>query len=422
MSTAPGGTAPRRAVLLAAAVMSTAAACGDSSEDSTPAVTAATDAESSEEPSAGLLEAEITTILEDAMEPEAIDWSKQGTPLPPTAVTAGVRMEGGDDVLAVVGTQVDGSPASPTDPLPVSSLTGALTRTVALQLVDEGELDPDATVEAWAPAMPGADAVTVRSMIEMTTGWSGSDDLGQDVVVDDLERRWTLAEVVDFVSPNVTRDSDPSVATTHLLLTDLVLGHVLEQVTGEALADLVDARIAGPLGLDDTAIVDGTPLPGHRHGVFLFNGTDPVDTSMFPGTAFFTFHTATTAAVSSVPDLLDLLDVWQEGSLFSTERVPGPERFGAERATSVTDPVSYDGLGVPFNGYCPCSPAEGGHDVTAVGRTPAWTVLGSDAHVLRYADGTSVVLHFNSGQVVDRARLRAVADAIHAAAAASNDG
>ena len=234
-------------------------------------------------------------------------------------------------------------------------------------------------------------------------------------MIDDPERRWTLSEVVALISPSVSVDPNPSVATTDDLTTSIVLGHVLEQVTGTSLADLVDDRVAGPLGLDDTAISDGTMAEDHRHGIFDLEGS-VVDTSMYPFTAYLTWHAATFNGVSSVPDLLDLLDAWQSGALFRTDRTPGPDRFSPERATSAVDPVSYEGLGVPFNGYCPCTPSGAGHDVTAIGRTPGTHVLGVDMHAIRYADGITVVVHFNSGSATDHAQTHAIADAIHTAA------
>jgi CubicO group peptidase (beta-lactamase class C family) len=413
------------AVLVVAVLMTS---CGGDDDDAGATTTSTASAAGNDatttvvdvEPEDDDLETAVTEILEAAMEAGAIDWSRSGVQAPPTAVTAGVRMDGRDDVLVVVGEQVDGSPATATDPVPVSSLTGALSRTIALQLVDEGLLDPSATVDAWAPDMPGAAATTVQAVIEMRTGWSRWGAPGDDVVLDDLERVWTLSEVVALVSPSVTLDPDPSVVTTDLLMNDLVLGHVLEQVTGESLGALVESRIAGPLGLSGTEISDGsTHADGYRHGVFDLDGMI-VDTSLFPTTAFFTWHTATFAAVSTVPDLLDLLDAWHAGALFTADRTPGPGRFGSDRATSVGDPASYDGLGVPFNGYCPCTVSGDGHEVAAIGRTPAGRVVGSDAYIFRYEDGISVVVQFNSEQAVDRAQTRAVADAIHAAATAAS--
>ena len=409
-----------RRVAAAVVALSIIAACGGANDAvpaadrSAPTSGPPSTGESSVQSDADPLEGEVTAILEAAMEPGAIDWTNYGVAGDPTAVTAGVRMEGRDDLLLVVGSQVDGSEATSSDPLFVS-VAIALVQTVALQLVDEGALDLAATVDAWAPDMPAADVTTVESLIEMTTGWSKFGEPGDTAVLDDLERRWTLSEVVAIISPSVSVDPHPSVATTNDLTTSIVLGHVLEQVTGTSLADLVDARVAGPLGLDDTAISDGPIADDHRHGIFDWEGK-VVDTSMFPLTAYLTWHAATFSGVSSVPDLLDLLDAWQSGALFRTDRTPGVDRFSPERATTAVDPVSYEGLGVPFNGYCPCTPSGAGHDVTAIGRAPSAHRPGVDTHAIRYADGITVVVSFNSGQATDRTQTKAVVDAIHAAA------
>lgn len=360
----------------------------------------------------------LQTVLDEAMRPGAIDWARGGVDVPPTLVRAGIRVDGRPDAFAISGTDVDGGQPGLDDPFGVSTLTGSLARTIAFQLIDEGALDPAATIDAWAPDMPGASNTTIEQLVDRRTGWSEYGPASDGVIIDDFARRWTLAEVVMLVStdPQVTVSADPTVANTSDLTTDIVLAHVLEQVSGRSFPDLVMERIADPLGLDQTLVRDGvTPIEDMEAGVFDFQGAASA-TSDFDATSFLTWSRATQAGASSVPDLLDLLDAWAAGSLFATDRTPDPGRFGADRATSATDPTSYVGLGIPFNGYCPCVPEGDGHDVTAIGRTPGG--LGTLTYLYRYADGISIVLHFNSDNVPDRTETDALVDRIHETAVA----
>ena len=101
-------------------------------------------------------------------------------------------------------------------------------------------------------------------------------------------------------------------------------------------------------------------------------------------------------------DLLDLLDVWSTGELFTTDRTPAPDRYAPDPAGN---PNTYVGLGVPFNGYCPCTEVDDGIEPTAIGRAPG--AIGTRTFLLRYADGISVVVNVNSNEA-DPADIEAV--------------
>ena len=265
---------------------------------------------------AGDLAAEIEAVLADTLAPGAIGWSANGVEVPPTAIVAAVRIPGRNDVLVAVGENVDGSPAEADAPFPVATLTTSLVRTVALQLVDEGVLDPTATVDEWVPTLPNADRVTVQMLFEYTTGW-GESPLPTDPVLSDLERAWTLREAVELRATTVAALADPGTSSTAGVFIDTLLGLIVEEVSGKPLAELVHDRLAAPAGLDETALGNGEDaLPeGFRHGRLNINGAI-VETSAVSPVSYLTYNQATSSVVSTPTDLLDLLDAWHSGQFF----------------------------------------------------------------------------------------------------------
>jgi hypothetical protein len=123
--------------------------------------------------------------------------------------------------------------------------------------------------------------------------------------------------------------------------------------------------------------------------------------------------------VSTPTDLLDLLDAWQSGELFTTDRTPAPGRYALDRlpVDVANAPEIYPGLGVPWNAYCPCTVTSDGVEPVAFGRAPAG--VATRTYILRYADGISVVVHFNSNSQVDQSTTQQVATDLHALAAAA---
>jgi CubicO group peptidase (beta-lactamase class C family) len=360
------------------------------------------------------LAAQIEGVLTSAIAPGAMSWNANGVDIPPTAAVAAVRIPGRDDVLVAVGENVDGTAVEADAPFSVATLTESVVRTVAFQLIDEGTLDPTLTVDQWAPTLPNADRVTVQMVIDNETGWGDYGEILPDPVVTDFERAWTLQETVDLRATAMAALGEPGTRTDDRSTGEQVLGLIVEQAGGQPLAELVHERVALPAGLDDTRLLDGYAVPDrYRNGVFPFEGT-AMDTSMFSGTSYLTWNLATHSMVSTPIDLLDLLDAWTTGELFTTDRAPAPDRYAPDPAGN---PDTKVGLGVPFNAYCPCTDVAGGIEPTSIGRSP--TSLGTQTVLLRYGDGISIMVNFNSGETDDPA-LRDVFTAVHDLAAAAS--
>lgn len=356
---------------------------------------------------------EIQGILDAALADPAIAWDPEGIEAPPTGASVAVRMPGRDDIVLASGESVDGTPFDPEAPFNIGGVTESFVQTIAYQLVDEGLLDPTATVDQWLPAQPNADRVTVQMLLDHTHGWASWPEASYNLMAADFNRRWTLSEVLASVETNPPLAEPGTFSSEGTGVAATALAYIAENITSSTLTDLVEDRMAQPAGLDETAISDGTEPPDYEDGVFIFDGQRR-DTSGGPHTSYNTYFAASASANSTLRDLLDLLDVWQSGDLFTTDRVPGADRFLAERTLD----MDVFGHGIPFHGFCPCQDDGANVSVSAIGRAPNSPF--TDNHVFHYpADGVSVVLHFNSAEYVDRAPLRNLAETIHEAAASS---
>ena len=92
-----------------------------------------------------------------------------------TAISASVSLPGGTapniNVVAGRMSKADGAPPITTDTLfPIGSITKSLTSVVILQLVGEGALSLDAPIGHWLPEYPAWKDVTLRRLLDMTSG------------------------------------------------------------------------------------------------------------------------------------------------------------------------------------------------------------------------------------------------------------
>jgi len=152
------------------------------------------------------------------------------------------------------------------------SVTKTFVATVALQLVAEGRLRLDDTVERWLPGeVPGGEGITVRQLLSHT---SGLYDYGRALPLLDQAgfqsirwRTWDPRELVKLATDQPPL-FEPGASWSYSSTNYILLGLIVEQVTGHPYDVEVERRIIGPLGLHHTWLPGtSTRLPDpHAHG------------------------------------------------------------------------------------------------------------------------------------------------------------
>ncbi|MGC4750414.1 serine hydrolase domain-containing protein [Micromonospora sp. DT201] len=153
------------------------------------------------------------------------------------------------------------------------SITKTFTATVVLQLVAEGRLRLDDPVEAWLPgAVPDGHRITVRHLLNHTSGlYDYLRTLPMPPSPEFLTNRWRTWTPDELVARAVANPptSDPPGSTFAYSNTGyLLLGQIVEQVTGRSYGEEIERRIIRPLRMHSTSLPGTSPrIPGpHPHG------------------------------------------------------------------------------------------------------------------------------------------------------------
>jgi CubicO group peptidase (beta-lactamase class C family) len=133
-------------------------------------------------------------------------------------------------------------------------VTKVYTATVVMQLVDEGSVDLDAPVVRYVPELvledPSvADAITIRALLTHTTGLDLGDVFGPFGEDDDC-----VARYVEGVGP-VGCIHEPGEMFSYTNGGFIILGRVIESVTGQSWDEALRSKLLEPLGLSDTITV-----------------------------------------------------------------------------------------------------------------------------------------------------------------------
>lgn len=143
-----------------------------------------------------------------------------------------------------------GKAISPDTPFPIGSLTKSFTALLVRQAIDAGQLDADAPVQRVLPWFRVADAdasarITLRHLLNQTSGFSRDDGIapllqGNTASIDELARGLGAVSLNRPVGERFEYSN----------LNFVLLGAVLQTVTGRSWQELVQDQVLHPLQMD----------------------------------------------------------------------------------------------------------------------------------------------------------------------------
>ncbi|MBB1253573.1 beta-lactamase family protein [Streptomyces sp. OF3] len=156
----------------------------------------------------------------------------------------------------------------------IGSVSKTFSSVVLLQLVEEGRLKLDAPVNRYLEGLLPDDRITVRHLLTHRSGLADYTDAMFDQTVPGFEavrnRVFSYRELLDL-SLAEPRTTEPGAAYKYSNANFVVVGMLIEKLTGRPVADAYQRRVIKPLGLRDTAYVHpdtrikGTHVRGYLH-------------------------------------------------------------------------------------------------------------------------------------------------------------
>lgn len=211
----------------------------------------------------------IAQALHDLAIPGAVVLVR--TPTEHYAQSFGTREIGTDD------------PVELGDHFRVGSNTKTMTGTVVLQLVQEGKIALSDPVSTYRPDVPNGDHITVAQLLDMRSGLHNYSELESfnQILDEDPTRVWHPEELVALglaQPPYFPPGQGFHYSNTNTVL----LGLIIEQLTGQELEDVFYERIFGPLGLQETLLppLESNAIPepqprGYMFGTNVSTLSDP---------------------------------------------------------------------------------------------------------------------------------------------------
>jgi D-alanyl-D-alanine carboxypeptidase len=213
-----------------------------------------------------------TTALRQKLQASLDEWHKSGKF---AGATVGVVLEDGTSFGLATGFSdlETKTPMKPNDILLAGSVGKTYVAAVALQLVKEGKISLDAPIEKylgaekWFSRLPNAKLITVRQLMNHTSGlvrYEFKDQFTKDLTAN-ADKIWRPEELVAYILD----EKAPFEAGKGWDYSDtnyIVLGMIIERVTGKKYYDLAKNRVLKPLKLENTFPQDSRTIKGLVQG------------------------------------------------------------------------------------------------------------------------------------------------------------
>ncbi|MFF7257042.1 serine hydrolase domain-containing protein [Streptomyces microflavus] len=211
----------------------------------------------------GSLAPEVTARLDKAI--EAVR-RQAGIP----GVVVGIWMPGKGNYVRATGVAdtTTREPMSADSYIRIGSETKTFTVTALLELVDEHRIKLDDPISAYVPGVRNGDRITLRHLAEMRSGlfpYTADADFQRDLL-SDPQRYFTPKEVLAYGMKH-KNTFKPGAQFQYSNSNLVLLGLVIEKVSGQRLDHFIHERVLRPAHLHHTLFPTGPEFPEpHAHG------------------------------------------------------------------------------------------------------------------------------------------------------------
>jgi len=207
-------------------------------------------------------------------------------------------------------------PMSTADHARIASVTKSFVATLVLQLADAKLLSLDDTLDKFVPSVPNASGITVRQLLNHTSGLYDfvQDDVFNAAADNNPLENWKPDQLLSssvLHEPYFAPGTGYHYSNTNYVL----LGMIAEKVTGHSVGAEIKRRILKPLGLANTSFptTSALPSPASRGYAEKYGKLTDV-TEVSPSMGW-----ASSAMISDLADLKAWSSALADGSLLSEQ-------------------------------------------------------------------------------------------------------
>ena len=218
----------------------------------------------------------------------------------------------------------------------IGSITKIFTAIIVFQLIEEGKLSLNTTLNKYFPIIKNADKITIANMLNHTSGIY--DYLQWEGYYTNKSKNYTHEDLLKLITQGKP-ESKPGSISSYSNSNYLLLGYIIEEITKKSFTENIKIRITDKLGLSHTFVEPAENYNIVRNNSYNYNGEDWIkEAETNP-----TFTLSAGAIVSSPEDLAKLMYHLFQENLISKSSLEQMEK------TNTKTWIGYGLFKAPFN-------------------------------------------------------------------------
>ncbi|MDG0867607.1 serine hydrolase [SAR202 cluster bacterium JH702] len=258
------------------------------------------------------IQKDLQTVLDEWRENERITGASLSVFSPPVG---DIDLVSGSSKLSIDPERFPDTPLGSDQPMFIGDITHLLVAAIVVQLANEGSLEVQQTIDTWFPAIENSSQITVRNLLEHTSGvpiFYTEEFL--DVLYEQSPNSSKSPDEVIAIAASEGSFFEPNSQYGYSKTNFIILGRIIELVTESTLEFELRDRFLNPLDMSDTylagieKIPSGIPL-GYEYAGLSSDAPTVIDghVPQTPATSVITAEWASGAVVSTTGDLIKLV-------------------------------------------------------------------------------------------------------------------
>lgn len=153
----------------------------------------------------------------------------------------------------------------------IGSITKVFTSTMIFQLIDEGKLSLDTKLSKYYPKVRNAEKITISMLLSHRSGIHNfTNDPGYQFYMTQPKSKMEMVKLIEDLGSDFEPDSRADYSNSAFVL----LGFIIEDITGDSYANQLQRRIAEKISLKRTAYGGPIKVSNNHAQSYRLNGSD----------------------------------------------------------------------------------------------------------------------------------------------------
>jgi D-alanyl-D-alanine carboxypeptidase len=161
----------------------------------------------------------------------------------------------------------EGDPSTPDTRYRIGSITKSYTAAMILKFIEDGDLSFETTLDQFFPGIPNADRITIEHLLRHQSGLANFTSL--EDYVSYMEQPRSRDEHISRFE-QLDTSFDPGAGTEYSNTGYVLLGFIIEEVSGQTYNEALQQMIVDPLGLNSTYTGSKSPSSAEEAESFIF--------------------------------------------------------------------------------------------------------------------------------------------------------